>query len=86
MFNNNNNKNNKNNIDERYIPYQQNPNVNNLYPGLEVNRLIYEIKENRRRINNLAKRLTRIESYLRIKDTNEFGYIEDNQNPNDFTF
>ena len=86
MFNNNNNKNNKNNIDERYIPYQQNPNMNNLYPGLEVNRLIYEIKENRRRINNLAKRLTRIESYLRIKDTNEFGYIEDNQNPNDFTF
>ena len=83
MFNNNNNK---NNIDERYIPYQQNPNMNNLYPGLEVNRLIYEIKENRRRINNLAKRLTRIESYLRIKDTNEFGYIEDNQNPNDFTF
>ena len=57
-----------------------------MYPGLEINRLIYEIKENRRRINNLAKRLTRIESYLRIKDTSEYGYIEENQNPNDFTF
>ena len=86
MFNNNHNKNNKNNIDPRYMDYQQNPNMNNMYPGLEVNRLIYEIKENRRRINNLAKRLTRIESYLRIKDTNEFGYIEDNQNPNEFAF
>lgn len=85
MFNNN-NKNNNKNVDPRYMDYQQNQNMNNMYPGLEVNRLIYEIKENRRRINNLAKRLTRIESYLRIKDTNEFGYIEDNQNPNDFAF
>ena len=83
MFNNN-NKN--NNADPRYMDYQQNPNMNPLYPGLEVNRLIYEIKENRRRINNLAKRLTRIESYLRIKDSSEYGYIEENQNPNDFAF
>ena len=85
MFNNNNN-NNKNNVDPRYMDYQQNPNMNTMYPGFEMNRLIYEIKENRRRINNLAKRLTRIESYLRIKDTNEFGYVEENQNPNDFAF
>jgi hypothetical protein len=82
MFNNRN----KNNPDPRYMDYQNNPNMNSMYPNLEMNRLLYEIKENRRRINNLAKRITRIESYLRIKDTNEFGYIEDNQNPNDYSF
>ena len=82
MFNNRN----KNNPDPRYMDYQNNSNMNNMYPNLEMNRLLYEIKENRRRINNLAKRITRIESYLRIKDTNEFGYIEDNQNPNDYSF
>lgn len=87
MFNNNNNNVNKNkNLDPRYMDYQVNPNMSNMYPGLEVNRLIYEIKENRRRINNLAKRLTRIESFLRIKNTSEFGYIEENQNPNDYSF
>lgn len=87
MFNNNNNNVNKNkNMDPRYMDYQVNPNMSNMYPGLEVNRLIYEIKENRRRINNLAKRLTRIESFLRIKNTSEFGYIEENQNPNDYSF
>lgn len=73
-----------NNIDPRYMDYQTG--MPNMYPGLEVNRLIYEIKENRRRINNLAKRITRIESYLRIKDTSEFGYIDENNNPNDFSF
>ncbi len=73
-----------NNIDPRYMDYQTG--MPNMYPGLEVNRLIYEIKENRRRINNLAKRITRIEAYLRIKDTSEFGYIDENNNPNDFSF
>lgn len=73
-----------NNIDPRYMDYQTG--IPNMYQGLEANRLIYEIKENRRRINNLAKRITRIESYLRIKDTSEFGYIEENNNPNDFSF
>ncbi len=73
-----------NNIDPRYMDYQTG--MPNMYPSLEVNRLIYEIKENRRRINNLAKRITRIESYLRIKDTSEFGYIDENNNPNDFSF
>lgn len=82
MFNNKN----KNNIDPRYMDYQNNPNMNNMYPGLEMNRLIYEIKENRRRINNLAKRMTRIEAYLRIKDTSDTSYIDENQNPNDFSF
>lgn len=73
-----------NNVDPRYMDYQTG--IPNMYQGLEVNRLIYEIKENRRRINNLAKRITRIESYLRIKDTSEFGYIEEDNNPNDFSF
>ena len=53
-----------NNIDPRYMDYQTG--IPNMYQGLEANRLIYEIKENRRRINNLAKRITRIESYLKI--------------------
>ena len=85
MFKNNmnNNTNNKNNVDPRYMDYQVNPNMSNMYPGLEMNRLIYEIKENRRRINNLAKRITRIEAYLRIKDTSEYGYVE--ENPNNLT-
>lgn len=78
----------RNNPDPRYngYPEMQSYNNANMYPNMEASRLQYEIKENRRRINNLAKRITRIESYLRIKDTSDMGFIEDNQNPNDFTF
>lgn len=40
--------------------------------NIEIERLIYELQENRRRINNLLKRITRLESYLRIKDEDSF--------------
>lgn len=40
--------------------------------SIEIERLIYELQENRRRINNLLKRITRLESYLRIKDEDSF--------------
>ncbi len=79
----------RNHFDERYQGYPD-MNVynspNGMYPNMEMNRLQYEIKENRRRINNLAKRITRIESYLRIKDTSDYGYIEEENKPNDFSF
>ena len=78
----------RNNFDQRYngYPEMQSFNNANMYPNMEFNRLQYEIKENRRRINNLAKRITRIESYLRIKDTSDYGYIEEDNKPNDFSF
>ena len=44
-------------------PFHENMNMNSLYPNYEQDRLIYEIKENRRRINNLAKRIVRLENY-----------------------
>lgn len=58
-------------------PFQENMNMNTLYPNYERDRLIYEIKENRRRINNLAKRIVRLENYLRIRDTNDYVVLED---------
>lgn len=59
---------------ERMMPYpnnqyQMNPAMSSNY---QLERFQYEIKENRRRINNLAKRVIRLENYLRIKDTEEF--------------
>lgn len=45
--------------------------------NLENERLILEIKENRRRINNLAKRIVRLENYLRIRDTNDYSIIDE---------
>ena len=47
------------------------------FTSLENERLILEIKENRRRINNLAKRIVRLENYLRIRDTTDYSIIED---------
>ena len=58
-------------------PFQENMNMNSLYPNYQQDRLIYEIKENRRRINNLAKRIVRLENYLRIRDTNDYVVLED---------
>ena len=55
-------------------------NMNSLYPNYEQDRLIYEIKENRRRINNLAKRIVRLENYLRIRDTTDYVVLEDDTN------
>lgn len=57
-----------------------------MLPNMQFERLQFEIMENRRRLNNLAKRMARVESYLRIKDTPEYGYIEDDQKPNNFSY
>lgn len=54
-----------------YNPYQNYDNQYDFSRGIEVERLIYEFQENRRRINNLLKRITRLENYLRIKDEEE---------------
>jgi hypothetical protein len=56
-----------------------------MYPSMQFERLQYEILENKRKLNNIAKRLTRIESYLRIKDTSDYSYVED-KGPEDFSF
>lgn len=61
------------------------PQGGGMFPGLQQDRLQYEIMENRRRINNLAKRVARVESYLRIKDVPEYGYVDD-EKPSNFSF
>lgn len=66
---------------ERTNNYYNNPiNQNSLYPKFEEDRLLYEIQENRRRINNLAKRIVRLESYLRIRDSSDYSIIDDEYN------
>jgi len=57
-----------------------------MLPNMQFERLQYEIMENRRRINNLAKRMARVESYLRIRDTPEYGYTDDESKPNNFSY
>ena len=61
------------------------PQGGGMLPGLQQDRLQYEIMENRRRINNLAKRVARVESYLRIKDVPEYGYVDD-EKPSNFSY
>ena len=61
------------------MPKNQN---NNLYQNAQTNsldyeRLLLEIKENRRRINNIAKRILRLENYLRIRDTSDYAIIDE---------
>lgn len=64
--------------------FQNRPNINNVpydnqfqASNLENERLILELKENRRRINNLAKRIVRLENYLRIRDINDYSIIDE---------
>lgn len=57
------------------------PNMSSMYPGFQIERLQYEIKENRRRINNLAKRIIRLENYLRIRDTSDYVVEDDGSMP-----
>lgn len=66
-----------NNNQQPINPFHENMNMNTMYPNYEQDRLIYEIKENRRRINNLAKRIVRLENYLRIRDTNDYVVFDD---------
>jgi len=56
-----------------------------IYPQVQDDRLQLEIRENRRRINNLTRRVIRLENYLRIRDTSEYANLDDDQLPNDFT-
>ncbi len=62
------------------MSFQENINPNTLYQpqtNHEQNRLILEIRENRRRINNLAKRIVRLENYLRIRDNSDYSILDD---------
>lgn len=70
---------NKNKFQNRPAGFQKNQQVDNIaqISPLESERLILEIKENRRRINNLAKRILRLENYLRIRDTTDYSIIEE---------
>jgi len=60
-------------------------NAPGMYPQFQTERLQVEIMENRRRINNLARRVGRIENYLRIHETPDGGYMEENS-PTNFSF
>ncbi len=70
---------NKNKFQNRPASFPNNQQVDNIaqISPLESERLILEIKENRRRINNLAKRILRLENYLRIRDTTDYSIIEE---------
>lgn len=70
---------NKNKFQNRPAGFPKNQPIDNLtqISPLESERLILEIKENRRRINNLAKRILRLENYLRIRDTTDYSIIEE---------
>ena len=55
-----------------------------MFPQVQGDRLQYEILENRRRINNLTKRIIRLENYLRIRDTSDYVNVDDDQQPNEY--
>lgn len=61
----------------QFNDYDKYYNANYMYNPLEENRILLEIKENRRRINNLAKRIIRLENYLRIRDTSDYSILDD---------
>lgn len=56
-----------------------------IYPQVQEDRLQFEIQENRRRINNLTKRIIRLENYLRIRDTSDYVNVDDDHLPNEFS-
>lgn len=56
-----------------------------LYPNMQFERLQLDIRENRRRINNLTKRIIRLENYLRIRDTSDYVNLDEDQVPNEFS-
>lgn len=58
---------------------QMQPGQSALYPGFQTDRIYQEIRENRRRIDNLARRVSRIENYLQIRDNNDINYSEDDK-------
>lgn len=56
-----------------------------IYPQVQEDRLHFEIQENRRRINNITKRIIRLENYLRIRDTSDYVNVDDDHLPNEFS-
>lgn len=71
-------KKNRNNSQNSFSNMYNPNNYTNFYQNpYEDNRIMLEIKENRRRINNLAKRIVRLENYLRIRDTSDFSILDD---------
>lgn len=60
-------------------PNLQQPGQSSLYPGFQMERLFQEVRENRRRIDNLARRVSRIENYLQIRDNNDLDYSNDDK-------
>ncbi len=55
----------------QYMPM---PNYPDMSFNFDVNRLLTEIEENKRLINELTKRVNRLETYLGIRDGNEHLY------------
>jgi hypothetical protein len=66
-------------------PGQQMGNQSSLYPGTQFEKLQFEISENRRRINNLTRRVTRLENYLRIRDNSDYSIGDEGQIPGEFS-
>ncbi|HHX00254.1 MAG TPA: hypothetical protein GX740_02995 [Acholeplasmataceae bacterium] len=56
-----------------------------IFPQVHEDRLQFEIRENRRRINNLTRRVIRLENYLRIRDTSDYVNIDDDHIPHEFS-
>ena len=56
-----------------------------MFPQVQEDRLQFEIRENRRRITNLTKRVIRLENYLRIRDSSDYVNIDDDQIPHEFS-
>lgn len=56
-----------------------------MYPQVQGDRLQFEVQENRRRINNLTRRIIRLENYLRIRDSSDYVNVNDDNQPNEFT-
>src|SRR5690554_1024359 len=56
-----------------------------IFSQVHEDRLQFEIRENRRRINNLTRRVIRLENYLRIRDTSDYVNIDDDHIPHEFS-
>ncbi|HHX79584.1 MAG TPA: hypothetical protein GX692_00765 [Acholeplasmataceae bacterium] len=64
---------------------EQMSNQSSLYPNMQFDRLQFEINENRRRISNLARRVTRLENYLRIRDNSDYSVGDEMKIPDEYS-
>lgn len=60
-------------------------NQSSLYPNMQFDRLLIEVNENRRRISNLNRRVTRLENYLRIRDNDDYDNNNDLNIPDEYS-